>query len=89
MNFAELDKICDVDVKKLYEEACKTKLPFYKWPKWIESALSRVYLEKIYAERLRKRARKLEATETVRRDIESHIYIADFQLTENHFYNGR
>ena len=89
MNFAELDKVCEVDTKKLYEEVCKTKIPFYQWPKWIEAALGHIYLEKMYVERQRRRARRLEATEVVRRDIESHIYFAGFRLIESHFYSGR
>lgn len=87
MSFKDVDKICDIDPKKLYTNVLKQGLPFYEWPKWIDKELGRMYLEKIYQERQLKKTQSLKRCLAVRKELMTHHYYAAFTLTPDYFYN--
>jgi len=41
-------KVFEIDSTELYKDCQKSKLPFYKWPRWIENTLMRRILSQKY-----------------------------------------
>ena len=88
MNFADMDRICQVDPKTLYASAQKQGLPFYAWPKWIEAELRKIYLEKVYRERQMLRGQAIKESKNGRQELQSHGYYAEFKVIDNYLYHN-
>ena len=44
LNSPHMNTICSIDTKKLYQEAIKMSIPFYRWQNWIEDYINKEFL---------------------------------------------
>jgi hypothetical protein len=87
MNYQDLDKVCEIDDKKLYAEVVKSGLPFFQWPKWLEQKITRLMMEKMLQMRMQRKARQLSSNKQVQGEVLSNSYFASYTLKQDHFYS--
>ncbi len=81
MNLADFDKVCQVDVGKLYVEVMREHLPYFQWPKWVCARISRLYLESISRARVkRSRAKTLYDNIFCKKELAANHYFSAFSI---------
>lgn len=89
MNYTEIDKICKLDLKKLYKDVQSEQIPYYQWAKWLSSKICRIYMDSIAKARKSKKHPAHVAVEenpNVKKEVVSHHFFSTFNLDFNYFY---
>ena len=91
MNYLDIDKICKLDIRQLLKDAKNEQIPYLQWPKWLNSKISRVYMETI--SQARKTSKKVHKgvvdNVRVKKEVVSHHYFAAFSMNPDYFYNNK
>ena len=87
MNFSDFDKVCQVDVGRLYLEVMREHLPFFQWPKWVGARMSRLYLESISRARVRKsRVKTVYDNVHCKKELAANHFFSVFSINYDYFY---
>ena len=89
MNYMDIDKICQIDIKKLYEEVKGEQLAFHQWPKWLSAKICRIYMDNAkQAKKVKRPQKSVLDNPHVKKEVASHHYFAAFSLNFEYFYSN-
>lgn len=88
MNFLESEKLEDIDIKELYHEVLRQSIPYYDWPKWLNTTITKIYISKVTHSRPQKKIKtNIMNNPNTKREVSVSHFFSSFRLINSYYYN--